>query len=67
MGSMAGKGFFDVNRCAAKTSEGNIELPMLFYDAGVRYLNFWINVDMAVCKLSGTVLLHFRSFNGFEK
>jgi len=61
---MAGKDFFDVRRSAAKTSEGVIDLPMLFYDVGVRYLNFWVDFEAAVSKLSGTGLLPCRFFNG---
>jgi len=61
---MAGKEFFDVKRSAAKTSEGDIELPMLFYDVGVRYLNFWVNFDMAASKLAGTGFVPCRFFNG---
>jgi len=61
---MAGKGFFDVKRSSAKTSEGDIELPMLFYDVGVRYLNFWIDYEKTSSKLFGTGLLPCRFFNG---
>jgi len=61
---MAGKDFFDVKRSAAKTSEGDIELPMLFYDVGVRYLNFWVDFDKAASRLAGTGLLPCRFFNG---
>ena len=61
---MAGKDFFDVKRSAAKTSEGNIELPMLFYDVGVRYLNFWVDYEKAASRLIGTGLLPCCFFNG---
>ncbi|RPH52976.1 MAG: hypothetical protein EHM85_00380 [Desulfobacteraceae bacterium] len=61
---MAGKDFFDVKRSAAKTSEGDIELPMLFYDVGVRYLNFWVDYEKTASKLAGTGLLPCRFFNG---
>lgn len=61
---MAGNNFFNVKRTSANTSEGNIELPMLFYDVGVRYLNFWVDYEKAASKLSGTGLLPCRFFNG---
>ncbi len=61
---MAGKDFFGVKRSAAKTSEGDIDLPMLFYDVGVRYLNFWVDYEKAASRLSGTGLLPCRFFNG---
>jgi len=61
---MAEKDFFNVKRSTIKTSEGEIELPIFYYDTGVRYLNFWIDYEKASSKLAGTGLLPCKFFNG---
>jgi hypothetical protein len=61
---MAGKEFFDVKKSTVKTSEGEIDLPILYYDTGVRYLNFWVDFEKAASRLAGTGLLPCKFFNG---
>lgn len=61
---MAGKDFFDVPRTIATTSEGDFELPILYYDVSVRQLNFWVDCDRALPKLEGTGLEPIRFSKG---
>lgn len=56
--------FFDVPRTRAITTEGLVELPMLFYDVSVRQLNFFVEYGRALSKLEGTGLVPCRCFNG---
>jgi hypothetical protein len=46
-----------VPQAAVTTSEGKVELPMLFYDVSVRHLNFWVDYDRVLPKLAGTGLV----------
>ncbi len=61
---MAKKDFFDVPRTSVKTSQSEVELPILYFDVSVRQLNFWIGYDIAAPKLAGTGLEPTRFFNG---
>lgn len=61
---MAGKDFFDVPKTIAKTSEGDVELPILYFDVSVRQLNFWVDYDRALPKLEGTGLEPIRFSKG---
>ncbi len=60
---MAGKDFFDVPKTIANTSEGELELPVLYYDVSVRQLNFWVDYEKALPKLEGTGLEPVRFSN----
>ena len=53
---MSGKDFFDVPKTITNTSQGEIELPVLYFDVSVRQLNFWVDYDKALPKLEGTGL-----------
>ncbi len=61
---MAGKDFFDVPKTIANTSEGDLELPILYFDVSVRQLNFWVEYQKALPKLEGTGLEPIRFSNG---
>ncbi len=61
---MAGKDFFDVPKTIATTSEGDVELPILYFDVSVRQLNFWVDYDRALPKLEGTGLEPIRFSKG---
>lgn len=61
---MAKKDFFDVPRTPVKTSQGEIELPILYFDVSVRQLNVWIEYYTAAPKLAGTGLDPIRFPNG---
>lgn len=54
---MAAKGFFEVTRLPATTSQGPFDLPVLYYDVSVRQLLFWVDYDKALPKLAGTGLV----------
>src|SRR5208283_4617963 len=60
---MAGKDFFDVPKTIANTSEGELELPVLYFDVSVRQLNFWVDYEKALPKLEGTGLEPVRFSN----
>ncbi|MGD0354524.1 MAG: acetoacetate decarboxylase family protein [Dehalococcoidia bacterium] len=61
---MAGKDFFDVPKMIANTSEGELELPIFYFDVSVRQLNFWVDYEKALPKLEGTGLEPIRFSNG---
>jgi hypothetical protein len=56
--------FFHVPISEALTSEGRVNLPMFFYNVGVRHLNYWVDYERVVPKLEGTGLAPLRFFNG---
>ncbi len=56
--------FFHVPISDVKTSEGRVDLPMFFYNVGVRHLNYWVDYERVVPKLEGTGLVPLRFFNG---
>lgn len=56
--------FFDLSRSSVHTSEGEIDLPMLFYSVSVRHLNYWADYERVLPKLRGTGLVPCRFFNG---
>lgn len=58
------KDFFDVPVTAVETSEGQVDLPMLFQDVSGRFLNFFVDYDRVVPLLTGTGLVPCRFFNG---
>ncbi|MGA2158204.1 MAG: acetoacetate decarboxylase family protein [Dehalococcoidia bacterium] len=60
---MAGKDFFDVPKTIANTSEGELELPVLYFDVSVRQLNFWVAYEKVLPKLEGTGLEPVRFSN----
>lgn len=61
---MAAEDFFDVPKTIANTSEGELELPILYFDVSVRQLNFWVDYDKALPKLEGTGLEPVRFSKG---
>jgi hypothetical protein len=56
--------FFDVPLSVAQTSEGRVDLPIFYYNVGVRHLNYWVDYDRVAPKLEGTGLVPCRFFNG---
>ena len=48
--------FFEVPSSTVPTSQGPVELPMLFYDVSVRRFNFLIDHNAALAELAGTGL-----------
>jgi len=52
--------FFEVPTETVLTSEGLVELPMLFYDVSVRQLNFLVDYRAALARLEGTGLAPCR-------
>jgi hypothetical protein len=61
---MADGGFFDVPRTTVATTQGNVELPIFYYDVSVRQLNFFVDYSSALSRLEGTGLVPCRVFNG---
>ncbi len=61
---LKGDGFFHVPMSDARTSEGRVDLPMFFYNVGVRHLNYWVDYERVAPKLEGTGLVPLRFFNG---
>jgi len=55
--------FFDVPMSAVQTSEGRVDLPIFYYNVGVRHLNYWVDYERVVPKLEGTGLVPCRFFN----
>lgn len=61
---MSKAGFFDVPTVRFRTSVSLVDVPMFFYDVGVRQLNFFVDYRAAQSKLEGTGLNACRFFNG---
>jgi hypothetical protein len=61
---MPEKDFFDVPRTAVKTSEGSVDLPMLFDDVAGRFLNYFVETERVAPLLRGTGLIPCRFYNG---
>ena len=49
--------YFDVPRTIHHTTEGRVDLPMLFYDPALRQISFWVPLDRAAAVLEGTGLV----------
>ncbi len=56
--------FFDVPISVAQTSEGRVDLPIFYYNVGIRHLNYWVDYDRVAPKLEGIGLVPCRFFNG---
>jgi len=56
--------FFDVPRTTTYTSQGRVDLPMLFYDVSVRHLNYFVGYNRVLPKLEGTGMVPCKFFNG---
>jgi hypothetical protein len=56
--------FCNVPLFSTQTSEGMVDLPMFFYNVGVRHLNYWVDYERVATKLEGTGLVPLRFFNG---
>jgi hypothetical protein len=54
--------FFDVPRTSVMTTEGQVDLPMFFYDMSVRILNYFVDADRTLPMLEGTGLRPVRFF-----
>lgn len=56
--------FFKVPVEQVKTSEGNVGLPILYYDVSLLMGFFWVEPDAVAAKLSGTGLKPVTCLNG---
>ncbi len=56
--------FFNVSRSIENTSEGKVQLPILYYDASMALLLFWVDSDKITPKLQGTGLSAYKSSSG---
>lgn len=54
--------FFDVPRHSVMTTEGKIDLPMLFYECSARLLNYFVDYESALAMLEGTGMQPVRVF-----
>jgi hypothetical protein len=61
---MAKEDFFEVPRKAVETSDGSVELPILYYDVSIIQAFFWCDLDCVAAKLKGTDLAPIRFFTG---
>ena len=61
---MAKDDFFEVPRKAVETSDGSVELPILYYDVSIIQAFFWCDLDCVAAKLRGTDLAPVRLVTG---
>jgi Acetoacetate decarboxylase (ADC) len=60
----ARKAFFDVPLKKVPTSQGTVELPILYQDFGYIHFLFWADYEKAAAKLADTAFVPCRFFHG---
>ncbi|KAA1192506.1 hypothetical protein F0M18_07490 [Pseudohalioglobus sediminis] len=56
--------YFDVPRTIHHTTEGRVDLPMLFFNTALRQVSYWVPLERAAAVLEDTGLVPCRFFNG---